>query len=187
VLALKYLFARLGATGLLLDDMSHSGGELNLHSIAHGVVRLEQLAVQYGAERRRVRVFKMRSRNFRGGYHDFVIRRGGLEIFPRLVAAEHRLGGGLEIFPRLVAAEHRLPQTSAEPATSGVKELDTLLGGGLDRGTGTLVLGPSGIGKSTIGMCYIVNALERGERALIISFDEVRSIVLRRAAGLGVD
>ena len=91
VLALKYLFAKLGATGLLLDDMACPQPELNLHSIAHGVIRLEQVALQYGAERRRLRVFKMRSRQFRGGYHDFVIRRGGLIIFPRLIAAEHRL------------------------------------------------------------------------------------------------
>ncbi len=170
VLALKYLFAKLGATGLLLDDMACPQPELNLHSIAHGVIRLEQIALDFGAERRRLRVFKMRTRQFRGGYHDFVIRRGGLEIFPRLIAAEHRW-----------------PEPSDEPATSGVGELDTLLGGGLEHGTGTLILGPSGAGKSSIALQYIVQAMESGERALLISFDEVRSVVLRRAAGLGMD
>ncbi len=170
VLALKYLFAKLGATGLLLDDMACPQPELNLHSIAHGVMRLEQMALQYGAERRRLRVFKMRSRQFRGGYHDFVIRRGGLVVFPRLIAAEHRL-----------------PDPRDQPATSGVPELDTLLGGGLDHGAGTLILGPSGAGKSSIALQYITQALHGGERVLLISFDEVRSVVLRRAAGLGMD
>ena len=170
VLALKYLFAKLDATALLLDDMAGFEPELNLHSIAHGVIRLEQTALQYGAERRRLRVYKMRGRQFRGGYHDYVIRRGGLILFPRLIAAEHRM-----------------PDIPQEPVESGVPELDALLGGGLDRGTGTLVLGPSGIGKSTVALGYVVHALERGERALLISFDEVRSIVLRRAAGLNMN
>jgi len=170
VLALKYLFAKLGATGLLLDDMACPQPELNLHSIAHGVIRLEQVALQYGAERRRLRVFKMRSRQFRGGYHDFVIRRGGLVIFPRLIAAEHRL-----------------PEPRDQPATSGVAELDQLLGGGLEHGTGTLILGPSGAGKSSITLQYVVRALSQGERVLLVSFDEVRSVVLRRASGLGMD
>lgn len=170
VLALKYLFAKLGATSLLLDDMACPQPELNLHSIAHGVIRLEQVALQFGAERRRLRVFKLRTRQFRGGYHDFVIRRGGLEVFPRLIAAEHRV-----------------PEARDRPALSGVAELDRLLGGGLDHGTGTLILGPSGVGKSSIALQYATQALHRGERVLLISFDEVRTVVLRRAAGLGMD
>ncbi len=170
VLALKYLFAKLGATGLLLDDLSHNRPDLNLHSIAHGVLRLEQGALQYGAERRRLRVFKMRSRQFRGGYHDFVIRRGGVQIFPRLVAADHRDA-----------------PPARQPAHSGVPELDTLLGGGLEHGTGTLVLGPSGVGKSSVTLQYVIRALHQGERVQIISFDEVRSVALRRAAGMGLD
>src|SRR6185312_2597992 len=140
VLALKYHLARLGATALLLDDLTEKAGEdLALHSIAHGVIRLEQVALQYGAERRRLRVYKMRARRFHGGFHDFVIRTGGIVLFPRLIAADHR--GEPTLGPALV---------------SRVAELDQLLGGGLDRGTGTLVLGPSGAGKSSLVMRYVV-------------------------------
>lgn len=170
VLALKYHMANLGATGLLLDDMTEKEETLTLHSIAHGVIRLEQIALQYGAERRRLRVYKMRARQFRGGFHDFVIRRGGISLFPRLVAAEHR-------------GSHR----DGEPLVSGVAGLDQLLGGGLDRGTGTLVLGPSGAGKSSLVLQYVLRALEHGERTLFVSFDEVRHVFLRRAAGMKMD
>ena len=171
VLALKYHLARLGATALLLDDLTEKAGEdLALHSIAHGVIRLEQVALQYGAERRRLRVYKMRARRFHGGFHDFVIRTGGIVLFPRLIAADHR--GEPTLGPALV---------------SRVAELDQLLGGGLDRGTGTLVLGPSGAGKSSLVMRYVVQALNQGEKALVIAFDEVRHVLLRRSAGLGMD
>ncbi|HEY1932676.1 MAG TPA: ATPase domain-containing protein [Acetobacteraceae bacterium] len=170
VLALKYHLANLGATGLLLDDLTEKEDNLTLHSIAHGVVRLEQFALQYGAERRRLRVYKMRARQFRGGFHDFVIRRGGIALFPRLIAAEHRGG-----------------QLRGEPLFSGVAGLDQLLGGGLDRGTGTLVLGPSGGGKSSLVLQYIMRTLEQGERALVVNFDEVRHVFLRRASGMGMD
>lgn len=169
VLALKSFFLLHDATVLMLDDLTSEQDDLNLHSLAHAVIRLEQLAPVYGAERRRVRVIKMRGRSFRGGYHDFRIRTGGLAIYPRLVASEH----GRD-FPR-------------EPVTSGIAALDTLLGGGLDRGTSTLVIGPSGAGKSTVALSYAQAALERGEGVLIISFDEVTDVLMRRSAGIGLD
>ena len=134
----------------------------------HGVVRLEHYALQYGAERRRLRIFKMRGRNFRGGFHDFVIRKGGVALFPRLIAAEH--ADGME---------------AAEPLLSCIAELDALLGGGLDRGTSTLLMGPSGSGKSSLAMQFVMSALDRGERALFVTFDETKAILSKRAAGMG--
>ncbi len=170
VLALKHFFARRRCTALFLDDLTDVAEDLSLHSLAHGVVRLEQIAMGYGAERRRLRVFKMRGRRFHGGFHDFVIRTGGLEIFPRLVAADH-------------------PDTGFEQrsATSGLREMDDLVGGGLDYGTTTLVIGPSGSGKSTLSLQYMCAALARGEKVLVVSFDETERIFYRRAAGLGLD
>ncbi|HEX8365950.1 MAG TPA: ATPase domain-containing protein [Allosphingosinicella sp.] len=172
VLALKHFFAKRNCTVLFLDDLTDNGrGEdLSLHSLAHGVVRLEHTALKYGAERRRLRVHKMRGRAFRGGFHDFEIRTGGLVIFPRLIAADHPDGGG--------ATRH---------AESGIPQLDALVGGGLDYGTTTLVIGPSGVGKSTVVLQYIHAALGRGEKALFVSFDETRRVFHRRAAGLGLD
>jgi len=172
VLALKHYFAQRNCTALFLDDLTDNYGvdDLSLHSLAHGVVRLEQNAVQYGAERRRLRVYKMRGRSFMGGFHDFEIRTGGVEIFPRLVAASHPDSG----------RESRL-------APSGIAELDELAGGGLDFGTSTLVIGPSGAGKSTLVLQYIFAALQRGESALFISFDETKRVFSRRASGLGMD
>jgi circadian clock protein KaiC len=170
VLALKHFFARRRSTALFLDDLTDVAEDLSLHSLAHGVVRLEQIAMAYGAERRRLRVFKMRGRRFHGGFHDFVIRTGGVEIFPRLVAADH-------------------PDIGFEPrtATSGLPALDDLVGGGLDYGTTTLVIGPSGSGKSTLSLQYICSALARGEKVLVVSFDETERIFYRRAGGLGRD
>lgn len=170
VLALKHFFAQHGCTVLFLDDLTELIDDLSLHSLAHGVVRLEQLAVTYGAERRRLRVHKMRGRKFHGGYHDFVIRSGGLDIFPRLVAADH-------------------PDTGeySKQATSGIAELDELVGGGLDYGTSTLIIGPSGTGKSTMGLRYAYEAASKGEKTLIISFDETRTVFERRASGLGME
>ena len=170
VLALKHFFAQHGCTLLFLDDLTEMIEDLSLHSLAHGVVRLEQIALTYGAERRRLRVHKMRGRKFHGGFHDYVIRKGGLEIFPRLVAADHPDEG------------HRPKQ-----ASSGVAALDELVGGSLDYGTSTLIIGPSGTGKSTLGMRYAYEAMQQGEKALVISFDETRTIFERRAQGLGMD
>ena len=171
VLALKHFFLQQGCTVLMLDDLTSEQNDLNLHSISHGVVRLEQLASSYGAERRRLQVIKMRGTAFSGGFHDIVIQRGGLVVHPRLVAARHR--------------RRDLPDTG--PVGSGVPELDALLGGGLDRGTSTLLLGPSGSGKSALSLQYAMAALGRGEGVLFVTFDETRRILLRRAAGLGME
>ena len=170
VMALKHYLSCNGTTTLLLDDLTDYQDNLALHSIAHGVIRLEQVAPQFGAERRRLRVYKMRGRAFRGGYHDLVIRKGGIKLFPRLVAAEFR------------------EQRAIGPVlASKVPELDALVGGGLDRGTGTLLLGPSGAGKSSLALQFVVSALAGGEKVLMVSFDEVRHVLLRRAAGMGLD
>jgi len=170
VLALKHFFASRNCTVLFLDDLTQREDDLSLHSLAHGVIRLEQIALTYGAERRRLRVYKMRGRAFHGGFHDFLIRTGGLEVFPRLVAGSH-------------------PQIGASQgiAQSGIAELDSLVGGGLDYGTSTLIIGPSGCGKSTIAMQYTAEAMKRGEKALFVSFDETERIFHSRAQGLGWD
>jgi circadian clock protein KaiC len=170
VLALKHYFAKHNCTVLFLDDLTQNEEDLSLHSLAHGVVRLDQVAKAYGAERRRLRVFKMRGRPFRGGYHDFSIRTGGVEIFPRLVAASHR-------------EEEHLDRS----AQSGIGELDTLVGGGLDYGTTNLLIGPSGSGKSTLALQYVHEGLQRGEKVFIVSFDETEQVFMRRAGGLGMD
>jgi circadian clock protein KaiC len=170
VLALKHYFTGKDITVIFVDDLTEEMDDANLHSLVHGVVRLEQLTIAYGAERRRLRVFKMRGRAFRGGYHDYIIRKGGVRIFPRLVAAEHNAGFDEQ-----------------EPVTSGVAGLDRLLAGGLDRGTSTLIMGPAGCGKSTLALQYVCAALDRGEKAIFISFDETRRNFYKRASGLHID
>jgi circadian clock protein KaiC len=169
VLALKHFFLRMGCTVLMLDDLTSEQDDLNLHSISHGVLRLEHIAALYGAERRRLRCIKMRGTKFRGGYHDFTIERGGLHVYPRLVAADH-----------LIDFDHGV-------VSSGVPSLDALVGGGLDRGTSTLLIGPSGSGKSSLSLQFVHAALKRGEPVLMLVFDEVRSVFLRRAIGMGFD
>ena len=171
ILAMKQFFAGRDCTVLMLDDCTAGSADGQLESIAHGVIVLEQLANQYGAERRRLRVVKMRGVSFRGGYHDFVIRKGGLDVFPRLVAAEHR-----SEFP-----EKDLP--------SGNAELDKLLCGGLPFGTSTLLLGPAGTGKSTIATQFAVSASKAGHRTAMFIFDEnVGTFRSRsRKLGLGVE
>lgn len=169
ILALKQFFAGRNCTVLLLDDRTSESADLQLHSLAHGVVTLEQLAPEYGAERRRLRVVKMRGRRFRGGFHDFSIVKGGLEVYPRLVAAEHRL-----------------PFPSGQ-LSSGVEAIDQLLGGGLDCGTSALLMGPAGSGKSSLALQYAVAAAERGEHAIVYTFDESLTTMVARMAGLGVD
>jgi circadian clock protein KaiC len=168
VLALKHFFTNRSCTVVLLDDLSSSQDDLQLHSIAHGVVMLEQLAIDYGAERRRLRVIKMRGIRFRGGYHDFTISQGGLRIFPRLVAAEH----------------HKAFR--GESMSSGNPELDRLLGGGIERGTNVLLLGSAGVGKSSLALAYAIAAAERGEHAVFFAFDEGRGTIEARALTLGL-
>ncbi|MDI6028166.1 ATPase domain-containing protein [Corticibacterium sp. UT-5YL-CI-8] len=167
VLALKSFFLLHNITVLLLDDLTGEQDDINLHSVCHGVVLLEQLVPIYGGERRRLRVIKMRGVQIRGGYHDFVIWSGGVTVFPRLVAAEHPAEDG------------------GEDAKSNT-ELDTLMDGGLDRGTTTLFMGPSGTGKSSIAISYLYAALENGEAGYLMVFDETLNVVKQRSAGMGM-
>lgn len=169
ILGLKHFFAGRRSTVLLLDDRTAPGEDLQLQSLAHGVIRLEQLATEYGSERRRLRVFKLRGISFRGGYHDFTIRRGGLEVFPRLVASEHHV----EFAQELIA--------SANP------QFDALLGGGLPPGSSTLFIGPAGVGKSTLALESAMGVTARGGRVALFVFDETISTVRSRAKSLGAD
>ena len=167
ILALKQFFAGRDCTVLMLDDRSGSEGDGQLESIAHGVIFLEQLANQYGAERRRLRIVKMRGVSFRGGYHDFVIRKGGLDVFPRLIANEHHID---------------FPETDL---ASGNAELDALLCGGLPFGTSTLLLGPAGTGKSTVATQFAVAAAKQGLRTAMFVFDENIGTFRSRSRKLG--
>lgn len=169
ILALKQYFAGRNCTVLLLDDLTSSDRDLQVQSIAHGVVLLEQLNPEYGGERRRLRIVKYRGVKFRGGYHDYLIARGGLEVFPRLIAAEHRR------------------PVEMQRLSSGLASLDHLLGGGIERGTSTLIVGSPGTGKSTLAAQFAVAAAERGQHAAMFVFDELQSTLLSRAAGLGID
>ena len=169
ILALKHYFARSGATVLMLDDLSSEANDRTMHSVAHGVFRLEELSPEYGAERRRLRVIKYRGQRYRGGFHDFIIATGGVQVFPRLVAAEHR-----GTFKRIV-----LPTESPE--------LNALLGGGVERGSSLLILGPAGTGKSLLALTFVVGAIERGEKAAMFVFDEELGLLFERAKGLGLD
>jgi circadian clock protein KaiC len=168
ILAIKHYFARHGATVIMLDDLTSEAADRTVHSLAHGVIRLEELAPAYGAERRRLRVLKYRGQKYRGGYHDFTIARGGINAFPRLVAAEHR-----SRFER-----RRL--------STGITEFDTLLGGGIDAGSSTLILGPAGTGKSIIAVSFVMAAIARGEKAALFIFDEELGLLYDRMNGLGV-
>jgi circadian clock protein KaiC len=169
ILAMKHYFVRSGATVLLLDDLTSESLDKTVHSVVHGVIRLEELAPVYGAERRRMRVLKFRGQKFRGGYHDFAIATGGVTVFPRLVAAEHRA------------------RFARDTVRSGIAELDALLGGGIERGSSTLVLGPSGTGKSIFTLQFAVAAMRRGERAAMFVFDEELGLLFQRARSLGFD
>ncbi|WP_428030153.1 ATPase domain-containing protein [Ancylobacter sp.] len=169
ILALKHYFARHGATVLLLDDRTSETSDKTAHSVVHGVVLLEELTPVYGAERRRLRVSKYRGQAFRGGYHDLSIKTGGVTVFPRLVASEHR-----KSFPRT-------------QMKSGVPELDALLGGGIEQGSSTLLLGPAGTGKSTFSLQFITAACLRGEKAAIYVFDEELGLLFDRAKAMGFD
>jgi circadian clock protein KaiC len=168
ILALKQHFATRNATVLLLDDLT-TNSERELQSLAHGVITLEHIQPEYGAERRRLHIDKVRGVKFQGGYHDFNIESGGLVVFPRLVAASHSVS-----FER-------------ESMSSGIAELDALLGGGLTRGTSTLLLGPAGSGKSTVGLQFVLSSLQRGEKAAFFSFEESLGLVLSRAEVMNQD
>ncbi|HEX4067999.1 MAG TPA: ATPase domain-containing protein [Acidobacteriaceae bacterium] len=170
ILALKRHLSGGNITVLLLDDRtSNNSDDLQLQSIAHGVILMEGIGRDYGIRRRRIEVHKLRGSAFREGYHDYVILTGGLNIFPRLIAAEHKPG-----FER-------------RPVPSGLTELDDLLRGGIDTGTSTLLTGPAGCGKSTIAFHYAYSSAQRGENAMIFTFDEALGTLLDRAKGLGMN
>jgi circadian clock protein KaiC len=169
VLAIKHYLARRGATVLALDDLTTDAADKTAHSIAHGVVRLEELAPNYGAERRRMRVVKYRGQAYRGGYHDMTITTGGINIFPRLVSGQHR------------------SKFTATNVSSGSAKLDALLGGGLEKGSSALVLGPAGTGKSLLCLKFAVAAISRGEKAALYVFDEELGLLFRRMKKMGID
>jgi circadian clock protein KaiC len=169
ILGLKRYFAGRNCTVLFLDDRTAERHDLQLQSIAHGVILMESVEREYGIKRRRLEVRKLRGAQFREGFHDYTIKRGGLEVYPRLIASEHHLD---------------LPPTQL---CSGIQELDTLLGGGLDSGTSTLLLGPAGCGKSSIAVRYAVSLAERGGCSALFAFDETLATLATRARGLGLD
>jgi circadian clock protein KaiC len=167
ILALKQFFAARRCTVLLLDDRTAEGPDLQLQSIAHGVISLDHRSPAYGQALRQLQVVKFRGSDFRSGFHDLSIRRGGLCVYPRLAAAEHSKDFERQTVP------------------SGVEALDALLGGGIDCGTSTLLIGPPGSGKSTVAVQYAYAAAARGAHASIYAFDESRAILLERSRGLG--
>lgn len=166
LLGLKQYFAGKNCSVLLLDDRS-TDGDVQVESLAHGVILLDQHPAQYGADRRRLRVSKLRGSRYRSGYHDFVISTGGLVVFPRLIAAEHRT------------------DAIAHSISSGIPEIDALLGGGLDLSTATLLMGPAGTGKSAIGSQFANAVAKSGRRAAIFLFEERIGTFLKRAQSFG--
>lgn len=169
ILQLKQFFAGRNSTVLFLDDRTSDTHDLQVESIAHGVLCLSSEAPEYGVARRQLTVLKIRGSQFREGHHDLILRRGGMVVFPRLVAGEHHREFAREDFP------------------SGIAELDSLLGGGLGRGTSSMFMGPPGTGKSTVALRFAVSAAERGEKAILFIFDETMETLRNRAAQLGLD
>ena len=168
ILGLKRYFAGRNCTVILLDDCTAEGNDLQLQSIAHGVIIMESLNKDFGIKRRRLEVRKMRGSRFHEGFHDYTIETGGVVVFPRLIASEHKV------------------TANPQPVLSGLDELDVLLGGGLDTGTSTILMGPAGCGKSTIAALYATSAAQRGEAAAIFTFDETIVTLLHRAESLGI-
>ena len=168
ILALKQFFVGRQCTVVMLDDRTAEGPDLQLHSIAHGVIALDSTSPAYGQTRRELEVLKFRGSDFVSGYHDFTIREGGLMVFPRLVSSQH------------------VTSFTAGSIPSGVDQLDKLLGGGVERGTSTLLIGPPGSGKSTIALQYAAAATGRGDHAAAFLLDETRAALLARAAGIGM-
>jgi circadian clock protein KaiC len=169
VLALKQYFAGRGTTVLLLDEANVTEHGLHVHTVVHGAIELVQMRPEYGGDRRRLRVSKMRGRDFQSGNHDYTITTGGVKVFPRLVAAAFRREG------------------ENTTISSGLPALDALLGGGLDRGTSTLFVGAAGTGKSSLAAHFVMSAAERGERSTMFLFDESLRAMLTRSRGLGID
>jgi circadian clock protein KaiC len=169
ILVLKHYFSQNDVTVLLLDDMTADVLDKTVHSVAHGVIRLEELLPEYGAQRRRLRVLKYRGQPFRGGYHDFTIQTGGLDVFPRLVASESR------------------SRMKSFVLSTDIAELDKLLGGGIESGSSTLIIGPAGTGKSLLAFEFIAAAVRRGERVALFVFDEELGLLFSRTKAMGID
>lgn len=170
ILALKQFFGGRQCTVLLLDDRTSAASrDAQVQSISHGVISVEKTSPGYGVARRTINVAKIRGVEYREGYHDLVIRQGGVVVFPRLVAAEHRMHFPQEFF------------------LSGVAGLDSLLGGGLNRGTSTMLVGPPGTGKSTLALNYVKEGADRGEPSAVFIFDETLSTLVHRGKGVGID
>lgn len=169
ILSMKDFLADQGCTVLLLDDRTSRDSDLQLHSVVHGVVSMNKVPREYGKTRRQVEIVKLRGSAYREGFHDYTIVTGGVLVFPRLVAADTR-------------NEH-----NPEPVSSGIPELDALSGGGLDRGTSTLLIGPAGCGKTSIAVQWTATAAARGECSAIFSFEEAPRTLITRASGLGID
>jgi len=169
ILRLKQFFAGKSCTVLLLDDRTSSPGDLQVESIAHGVISFQRTTPAYGVSRRQMQVVKIRGSEFREGNYDLILSKGGMKIFPRLVAGDHHRAFVRENFP------------------SGVPRLDALLGGGMGRGTSTIIMGPPGTGKSTLAVQFALTAAERDEKALFFIFDETLGTLLHRSKQLGID
>lgn len=169
ILALKQYFPKDQLTLLLLDDRTSEALDRQVHSLVHGVISLERLSREYGVNRRRLEVIKLRGAGYMQGFHDYVIQPGGITVFPRLVSAHHQ------------------EPVKRELVSSDMKELDDLLGGGLDRGSATLVLGPSGCGKTTVSLRYAVAAISRAEPVAVYTFDEGVNSLLTRGDALGMN
>lgn len=169
ILTIKHHFAQLSSTVMLLDDLTSDVIDRTVHSIAHGVIQLQQITADFGAERRRLRVLKFRGRKYRGGYHDVTITTGGLNVFPRLIAAEHRSS----------FARTQIP--------TGIKNFDSLTGGGVEVGSSTLIIGPAGTGKSLIAITFVLSAIRRGEKAALFVFDEELGLLFDRMRNMGID
>jgi circadian clock protein KaiC len=169
MLMLKQFFAGRKCTVLLLDERTTDAGDLQIHTISHGVLTLEQLAPEYGVERRRLKVMKLRGAHFHGGYHDYIILKGGLLVFPRIVTT------------------NRYKPFENTEFSSDIVNLDKLLDGGLSRGTSNLFIGPAGIGKSTMALQFALAAARRGQKTLYYAFDENIGTMITRARGVGMD
>jgi circadian clock protein KaiC len=169
ILALKHYFAKRDVTVLFLDDLTAEAWDKTVHSVAHGVARLEEVTPEFGAERRRLRILKYRGQSFRGGYHDFTIVTGGVQVFPRLVASEYRA------------------RRQSIVLRTDIPELDKLMGGGVDSGSSTLIIGPAGIGKSLLVFQFLAAAVRRGEHAALFAFDEELGLLFSRSKAMGID
>ena len=169
ILSLKQFFVGRECTVLLLDDRTGDRTDTQLQSICHGAIRMEAQPRDFGPQRRQIQILKLRASQFRGGAHDYEIEQGGLQIFPRLISAEHR--------------PENIDRTELP---SGIAELDKLFGGGVSRGSTSLFMGPAGCGKSTIATKFLQSAADRGERGIMFACDETVETVLTRSRGLGI-